>query len=62
MAWGGGLAIAWATVLPALVAAADPTPITSLAQLADSFAAAAQGLVRRAEAGGWPRLATLIGS
>lgn len=62
MAWGGGLAIAWATVLPALVAAADPTPITSLAQLDESFAAAAQGLVRRAEAGGWPRLATLIGS
>ena len=60
-AWGG-LAVAWATVLPALVAAADPAPLESLAQLDESFAAAAQGLGRRAEAGGWPQLAALIGA
>jgi hypothetical protein len=55
-----GLAVAWAATLPALVAAADPNPVTSLTQLDETFAAAAQGLVRRAEAGGWPQLATLI--
>ena len=59
----GGLTVAWAATLPALVgmvAAADPAPVTSLAQLDDTFAAATRDMVRRAEAGGWPRLATLI--
>lgn len=55
----GGLAVAWAATLSALVAA-DPSPATSLTQLDETFAAAAQGLVRRAEAGGWQQLATLI--
>jgi len=63
-----GLAVAWAAALPAMVAvvemvaAADPAPDKSLAQLDETFAAAAQGLVRRAEAGGWRQLAALIAS
>jgi len=40
--------------------AADPAPAKTLAQLDADFAAAAAGLVRRAEAGGWPRLAATI--
>lgn len=58
--WGGGLAVAWAAALVATAAAADPAPIKSLAQLDETFAAAVQGLARRAEAGGWPKLAETI--
>ena len=58
--WGVGLVVAWATTLSASLGAAEPTPDKSLAQLDERFASAARGLVRRAEAGGWPQFAALI--
>ena len=59
-AWGGGLAVAWAMTLPVPLVAVEPAPATSLAQLDERFAAAARGLVRGAEAGGWEKLAAMI--